>query len=125
MIHVVGIVLTLLMTSNLVSMVYHLLRDDGQEFLDPEDVDQLRQPVAEQSFSFLTSTEVRIVDENDEPVATGEVGELIVRSPEPWALNAGYYGMPEATALVMPPISSTSSISFHASSARSAVSFST
>ena len=54
MIHVVGIVLTLLMTSNLVSMVYHLLRDDGQEFLDPEDVDQLRQPVAEQSFSFLT-----------------------------------------------------------------------
>ncbi len=42
--------------------------------------------------------EVRIVDENDEPVATGAVGELIVRSAEPWALNAGYYKMPEKTA---------------------------
>lgn len=42
--------------------------------------------------------EVRIVDENDEPVAVGEVGELVVRAAEPWALNAGYYKMPEATA---------------------------
>jgi crotonobetaine/carnitine-CoA ligase len=42
--------------------------------------------------------EVRIVDENDEPVAPGSVGELIVRSAEPWALNAGYYKMPEKTA---------------------------
>jgi crotonobetaine/carnitine-CoA ligase len=43
-------------------------------------------------------TETRIVDENDEPVATGEIGELVVRSAEPWALNAGYYEMPEKTA---------------------------
>jgi crotonobetaine/carnitine-CoA ligase len=42
--------------------------------------------------------EVRIVDENDEPVAVGTVGELIVRSAEPWSLNAGYYKMPEKTA---------------------------
>ncbi len=42
--------------------------------------------------------EVRIVDEHDEEVAAGVVGELVVRAGEPWVLNAGYYGMPEATA---------------------------
>ena len=43
-------------------------------------------------------TEVALVDEFDEPVPAGEVGELVVRSREPWSLNAGYYKMPEATA---------------------------
>jgi crotonobetaine/carnitine-CoA ligase len=42
--------------------------------------------------------EVRVVDENDEPLGPGEVGELVARAAEPWSLNAGYYGMPEATA---------------------------
>jgi carnitine-CoA ligase len=42
--------------------------------------------------------ELRIVDENDYPVAPGESGELIVRASEPWALNAGYYKMPAETA---------------------------
>ena len=41
--------------------------------------------------------EVRIVDEHDEEVPTGVVGELVVRSPEPWALSLGYYRQPEAT----------------------------
>jgi crotonobetaine/carnitine-CoA ligase len=39
--------------------------------------------------------EVRVVDERDEPVSEGQVGELVVRSAEPWALNLGYYGMPD------------------------------
>jgi crotonobetaine/carnitine-CoA ligase len=43
-------------------------------------------------------TEVRIVDEHDEPVPVGEVGELIVRSRESWSLNAGYIKMPDKTA---------------------------
>jgi crotonobetaine/carnitine-CoA ligase len=43
-------------------------------------------------------SEVRVVDENDEPLGPGEIGELVVRSAEPWALNAGYYKLPEATA---------------------------
>jgi crotonobetaine/carnitine-CoA ligase len=43
-------------------------------------------------------TEVRVVNEHDEPVGPGVVGELVVRSPEPWSLNMGYYKMPEATA---------------------------
>jgi crotonobetaine/carnitine-CoA ligase len=43
-------------------------------------------------------SDVAIVNEFDEPVPVGEVGELLVRSREPWALNAGYYKMPDATA---------------------------
>jgi crotonobetaine/carnitine-CoA ligase len=43
-------------------------------------------------------SEVRVVDEHDQPLGPDEVGELVVRSAEPWALNAGYYRLPEATA---------------------------
>ena len=42
--------------------------------------------------------EVRIVDENDIAVPAGHVGELMVRSQEPWVMNHGYYKNPEATA---------------------------
>ncbi|KOS53781.1 AMP-binding protein [Rhodococcus rhodochrous] len=42
--------------------------------------------------------EVRLVDHADCEVPIGEVGEIIVRADAPWALNHGYYKMPEATA---------------------------
>ncbi len=42
--------------------------------------------------------QVRIVDENDEEVPPHEIGELIVRTDEPWAMNAGYWKNPEKTA---------------------------
>jgi crotonobetaine/carnitine-CoA ligase len=42
--------------------------------------------------------ELRLVDEDDYEVPVGQVGELIVRADEPWTLNAGYFGMPDATA---------------------------
>jgi crotonobetaine/carnitine-CoA ligase len=42
--------------------------------------------------------EVRIVDDQDEPLAAGQVGELVVRTAEPWLLCAGYWRMPEKTA---------------------------
>ncbi len=42
--------------------------------------------------------EVRVVDEFDYEVQPGEVGELIVRSSEPWTMSLGYFGMPEKTA---------------------------
>jgi crotonobetaine/carnitine-CoA ligase len=42
--------------------------------------------------------EVRVVDEHDEPLGPGQVGELVVRTKEPWVINRGYHGMPEATA---------------------------
>jgi crotonobetaine/carnitine-CoA ligase len=41
---------------------------------------------------------VRVVDEHDEEVPPGTVGELIVRSGDPWVMNQGYWNMPEATA---------------------------
>lgn len=42
--------------------------------------------------------EVRIVDGNDCEVGVDEVGELILRTDRPWAMNHGYYKNPEATA---------------------------
>lgn len=39
--------------------------------------------------------DLRIVDEFDQEVPTGEVGELIVRPDRPWTTNLGYYGRPE------------------------------
>lgn len=42
--------------------------------------------------------EVRLVDENDCEVPVGVVGEMIIRTDRPWAMNSGYHKMPEATA---------------------------
>ncbi|AHK36177.1 dicarboxylate-CoA ligase PimA [Rhodococcus opacus PD630] len=42
--------------------------------------------------------EARIVDQHDNEVGPGELGELVLRSDEPWTLMAGYWGNPEATA---------------------------
>lgn len=41
--------------------------------------------------------QLRVVDENDCEVPHGEIGELIIRSDMPWALNHGYHRNPEAT----------------------------
>jgi carnitine-CoA ligase len=41
--------------------------------------------------------ELRLVDGHDQPVDPGEAGELVVRTREPWGINAGYYKMPEET----------------------------
>lgn len=40
---------------------------------------------------------VRIVDDNDESVPPGEVGELLVRTDDPWELSLGYWKDPTAT----------------------------
>lgn len=42
--------------------------------------------------------EARIVDEFDYPVPAGEVGELLLRTENPWELSHGYINMPEETA---------------------------
>jgi crotonobetaine/carnitine-CoA ligase len=42
--------------------------------------------------------ELRIVDENDEEVPPGEVGELVLRTDEPWTTMIRYHGDDEATA---------------------------
>lgn len=41
---------------------------------------------------------VQVVDEFDEDVGPGQIGELIVRADEPWTLMAGYWNMPAETA---------------------------
>lgn len=44
-----------------------------------------------------SGVECRIVDEHDLPLPAGEIGEFVLRTDLPWALNQGYYGMPEAS----------------------------
>ncbi|GAA2595067.1 ATP-dependent acyl-CoA ligase [Dactylosporangium fulvum] len=41
--------------------------------------------------------EVRIAGENDEPLATGEVGELLLRPALPYSMSLGYYNRPAET----------------------------
>lgn len=41
--------------------------------------------------------EVRIVDELDEPLPAGSIGEIVVRPREPWSISSGYHAMPEQT----------------------------
>ena len=45
-----------------------------------------------------TGIEARLVDTHDQPVPDGGIGELILRSEQPWTLNSGYFGNAEATA---------------------------
>jgi carnitine-CoA ligase len=42
--------------------------------------------------------DVRLVDDNDEDVPPGEVGEIVVRPKEPFVLFAGYFNAPDVTA---------------------------
>ncbi len=41
--------------------------------------------------------QLRIADEEDNEVRTGEVGEILIRSEEPDVIFSGYYNMPERT----------------------------
>jgi carnitine-CoA ligase len=42
--------------------------------------------------------ELRLVDAHDEEIPVGEVGEMLIRTREPWSMAVGYLGMPEETA---------------------------
>ncbi len=41
--------------------------------------------------------DLRVVDERDDAVPTGQVGEIVYRSHEPYTMMLGYHGKPEAT----------------------------
>jgi crotonobetaine/carnitine-CoA ligase len=59
----------------------------GWRIVDPASCGQVR-----------AGCQVRLVDEFDREVPVGWPGEMIVRTDEPWALNAGYWNKPEETA---------------------------
>lgn len=46
----------------------------------------------------LPGYQVRILNEHDEEVPRDTLGEIVVRHDQPWRLNKGYLGKPEATA---------------------------
>jgi len=41
--------------------------------------------------------ELSLVDEDDQPVPDGQVGELVIRPKSPWTVMLGYYKQPDAT----------------------------
>jgi carnitine-CoA ligase len=41
--------------------------------------------------------DVKIVDADEEPVAPGEAGEIVVRTKLPWTVTHGYFGAPDKT----------------------------
>jgi len=45
----------------------------------------------------LDTFDVTIADDKDEPVAVGQVGEILVRPKKPYAMLSAYYNNPEAT----------------------------
>ena len=45
----------------------------------------------------IEGVDLRIVDDDDVPLAAGEVGEIVLRPRRPFAMFTGYWGKPEAT----------------------------
>ena len=45
----------------------------------------------------MSGFELRVVDDNDNELPDGQVGELILRAEQPWTLNHGYHKDPAAT----------------------------
>jgi crotonobetaine/carnitine-CoA ligase len=41
--------------------------------------------------------EVRIVDDQDEPLPVGSIGQIAVRPKQAWSMSTGYHGMPDET----------------------------
>jgi crotonobetaine/carnitine-CoA ligase len=89
------------------------LPNDSKEFAERFGVDvwtlfnmtELNTPIVSERNPEVTGScgkaragnEIRIVDEHDRDVPSGAIGELIIRSDAPWALNSGYFRNPEAT----------------------------
>ena len=62
------------------------IRSDGTRLVDGRSCGRLRE-----------GYEARVVDDNDEEVARGEMGELVVRAHEPWLQMSGYWRAPAQT----------------------------
>lgn len=73
---------------------YGMTESGGQTILRPADHDPADLERLSSAGTEAVSFEVRVVDENDRPVAQGEIGEVVCRSP---AVMSGYWNRPEAT----------------------------
>jgi crotonobetaine/carnitine-CoA ligase len=70
----------------------------GQTEANPVTMGRLGAPVAQGSAGQPSSNfEVRLVDDDDDEVPVGEVGEVTVRPGEPWSMFSGYWNDFEAT----------------------------
>jgi len=49
----------------------------------------------------LPEVELALLDEHDVPVPVGQVGQICLRTHEPWFARQGYYNMPEAWARLL------------------------
>jgi crotonobetaine/carnitine-CoA ligase len=70
----------------------------GMTEMPPPILSMGKPPIPKSCGKVLPGRDVRLVDENDIPVPTGKIGELIVRTDRPWEMNAGYWHRPEETA---------------------------
>jgi long-chain acyl-CoA synthetase len=77
------------------AQVYGLTETTGAiTFLPPEDHDEKLPDRLKSCGKAMSGVEIRVVDAAGEDVATGEVGEIITRSPQNML---GYWNQPEAT----------------------------
>jgi len=77
------------------AQVYGLTETTGAiTYLPPEDHDEQSVERLKSCGKAMTGIEIRVVDASGEDVATGEVGEIITRSPQNML---GYWNQPEAT----------------------------
>ncbi len=74
--------------TELTALATNLLPDDHRRALDGEP------GLLVSAGRALVGTEVRVVDEQDQPVPAGTIGEVIVRGPQ---VMRGYWNRPEAT----------------------------
>jgi crotonobetaine/carnitine-CoA ligase len=94
------------MMSPITAETVKFARDQGFDYFAAYSMTELSVPVLSEVNSVVfgscgrprSGVECRIVDANDIEVLQGQVGELIVRTEQPWTSNVGYLNDPVATA---------------------------
>lgn len=77
-------------------LMYGLTEAFRSTYLPPEELD--RRPTS--MGKAIPDTEILVLNENNQPCAPGEIGELVHRGP---TVSMGYWGQPEATNQVFKP----------------------